>query len=114
MKQIFLLVLFLVGSGWPLLSQQQKVEIFVSPDGSDSNSGTMDQAFQSLQRAKSEVQKLRNSAKSDIHVILREGRYEIHDLQSPNVVRVAAYTKRRGTKNNHANPVQCTPQSDRK
>jgi hypothetical protein len=53
----------------------QKHEIYVSPDGSDSNKGTIESPFMTLERAKLEVREIKKSNKSPLTVYLRGGIY---------------------------------------
>jgi len=53
-------------------------QIFVAPNGSDTNgTGSIEQPFASLERARDEIRKLKSEGKSDngMHVYLREGTY---------------------------------------
>lgn len=52
-------------------------ELFVSPEGSDSNAGTIDSPFLTVARAQEEVRKYNQNMSGDILVYLREGTYEI-------------------------------------
>ena len=52
-------------------------ELFVSPEGSDSNAGTIDSPFLTVARAQEEVRKYNQNMTGDILVYLREGTYEI-------------------------------------
>ena len=55
-------------------------ELFVSPEGSDSNAGTIDSPFLTVARAQEEVRKYNQNMSGDILVYLREGTYEITEL----------------------------------
>ena len=52
-------------------------ELFVSPEGSDSNAGTINSPFLTVARAQEEVRKHNQNMSGDILVYLREGTYEI-------------------------------------
>jgi uncharacterized repeat protein (TIGR02543 family) len=56
-------------------SSVPEIMFFVSPDGSDSNSGSFRQPFETLERAKEEVSKYNRHMSSDIYVYLRGGTY---------------------------------------
>ena len=51
--------------------------IYVAPYGKDSNSGTIDSPFATLEAAKKQVRKLRQKGKKGIEVVFREGDYHI-------------------------------------
>ncbi len=50
-------------------------EFFVSADGSDTNSGSMQAPFASIEKAKEEVRKINKNMKGDIIINIREGEY---------------------------------------
>ena len=52
-------------------------EFFVSPDGSDSGSGTFDSPFQTLEAARDAVRKINKDMSGDIKVYLRGGDYRL-------------------------------------
>lgn len=55
-------------------------EIYVSPKGDDSNSGSFNSPFKTLYRVKSEVKRLiTNGVDEDITIYLRGGRYELNE-----------------------------------
>lgn len=57
-------------------------QIFVAPNGSDtSGTGSIDQPFASLERARDEIRSLKNEGKTDngIHVNFREGKYYLSE-----------------------------------
>jgi len=54
-----------------------QTKIYVSPDGMDTQPGTIDQPFKTLQRAQKEVRKNNKRMKSDITIYLREGEYKL-------------------------------------
>ncbi len=62
-----------IGLG-PLLAS----ELFVSPQGNDSNPGTLEQPFQSIEKARNTIRKLiRSGIDEDIYVFLRGGLYTL-------------------------------------
>jgi len=50
---------------------------YVSPQGDDNNSGTIEKPFQSIRKAKNVVKSISKNAKKDIAVVLREGLYTL-------------------------------------
>ncbi len=58
-------------------------QVYVSPNGSDMNTGTKEQPFATLQKAIRYVRELRrtktDSLKQDVHIILRDGIYSISE-----------------------------------
>ena len=70
----------------PCFVTAQQADFFVSPSGSDNWSGTLaepnkdknDGPFATLERARDAVRELKQSKKSDITVLVREGLYKVH------------------------------------
>jgi len=60
-------------------SSASKADFYVSPTGSDEASGTIDQPFATLRRAKTAIRELKKEG--DILVHLRGGRYEISETE---------------------------------
>jgi hypothetical protein len=54
-------------------------EIYLSPEGSDSNKGTIEEPFLTLERAQKEVRKIKKNLKSPINVNLRGGKYILNE-----------------------------------
>jgi hypothetical protein len=64
--------------------QGDTAEFHVSPQGDDNSSGTLQQPFKSLDRAKAAVRALlvrrtESEQPSSISVLIHQGRYELHD-----------------------------------
>ena len=51
-------------------------DLFVAPTGSDSNSGTLESPFRSLEKARDVIRTMNSNMSEDITVHLRGGRYE--------------------------------------
>ena len=60
-----------------VISRPVQKELYVSPKGSDSNDGSIDRPFLTVERARQEVRKFNSSMTGDILVYLREGTYPI-------------------------------------
>lgn len=58
-------------------TQNVQNKIYVSLEGSDENTGTIDAPFKTIARAQAEVRKLNKDMTGDIHVYLREGVYHL-------------------------------------
>lgn len=80
------LAISLLLTGTPLYlpaAQQQTVsaetiaELYVSPDGNDTNPGTLTQPFRTLTAARDAVRKINQNMQGDIVVYLREGTYRV-------------------------------------
>lgn len=73
---IFVLSLFLA----PLPCKGRDLELFVSPNGSDDNPGSLELPFATLERARDEVRhRIADGLASDVEVILREGVYYLKE-----------------------------------
>ena len=55
----------------------ENLEIFVSPDGNDSNKGTIESPFLTMERARTEVRKIKQGNQAPINVYLRGGTYDL-------------------------------------
>ncbi|HHW00653.1 MAG TPA: hypothetical protein GXX36_14035 [Clostridiaceae bacterium] len=60
-------------------AEQAITSFYVSPDGSDSNPGTLEQPFKTIEKAKEVVRSLTDSMEGDIIVWLRGGTYTLED-----------------------------------
>jgi len=58
---------------------QSKVELFLAPDGRDTNSDTKSQPFATLGRARAAVRKMKETSKLPITVYLRGGTYYLYE-----------------------------------
>lgn len=58
---------------------QTENTFYVSPEGTDTNPGTIEAPFLSISRAQEEVQKFNRKARGDIQVFLREGTYRLNE-----------------------------------
>ena len=56
-----------------------QISFYVSPKGNDSNSGTLEMPFATLERARDAVRTVEKSRSSQITIFLREGYYELSD-----------------------------------
>jgi len=56
-------------------AEHQQQHLFVSPDGSDSNPGTLDKPFRTIERARDEIRKASVSSRPATTVFLRKGIY---------------------------------------
>lgn len=73
--KVVALALFIM-SYFNILAQQS---FYVSPDGNDSWSGTIEKPFKTIQKAQEEVQGINKNLKSEIVVYLRGGRYQLNE-----------------------------------
>ena len=76
MKKILLLITFL-SCTCKSLANDTKADFYISPDGDDSENGSIDTPFASLARARDAVRELSKASKDDITVLLRGGMYEV-------------------------------------
>lgn len=63
----------------PTVMAGAQVNYYVSPTGSDSNSGTISEPFQTVTKARDVVRTINSNMTGDIHVYLRGGTYNITD-----------------------------------
>jgi len=75
------------------LTSSGQIKMYVSPKGNDSNPGTLNKPFKTIQKAQTEVKKMSDKMENDIHVFLREGTYR---LEEPLV-----FTAKDGGSNDH-------------
>ena len=54
-------------------------EIYVSPDGKENGTGTIENPFNSIEKAQAAVRNMNSNMSSDIYVYLREGVYQLND-----------------------------------
>ena len=62
-------ILFFLMVSLSLPSSSQTM-MYVSPDGDDSNSGSLPKPFKTIQRAQAEVKKYSDQMENDVHVFL--------------------------------------------
>lgn len=74
-----LLSIFLCISGFFARPEKPMAEYYVSPDGSDVNTGGKDSPFQTIARARDEVRSQNGGMTGDIIVHIGEGVYELSD-----------------------------------
>ena len=74
-----LLSVVLCISGFLAKSEQPMAEYYVSPDGSDANTGSKDSPFQTIERARDEVRKQNGNMTGDIIVHIGAGVYALSD-----------------------------------
>lgn len=78
-SQCILLALFIIAAGVCIftvpVSAAADVEFYVSPAGNDSNAGTIESPFLTIERARQEVQKHTSDMTGDIYVYIRGGSY---------------------------------------
>ncbi len=82
MKKIlaFSLILTLMGSAFPVAATrtaQVSNIIYIAPNGSDSNNGSIDAPLATLEAAKKKVRKLKDKGVKGIEVVFREGDYHL-------------------------------------
>lgn len=65
----------LLTAGSALAATQQA--FYVSPNGDDTNTGTLDSPFKSIEKARDQVRTVNESMTGDIYVYLRGGNYEV-------------------------------------
>lgn len=61
------------------LNAQPIEKLYVSPNGSDSNPGTMNEPFKTLEKAQETVREINNNMSKDIVVYLRGGRFQLEE-----------------------------------
>ena len=59
----------------------QNADYYVAPDGSDENSGSFDQPFLTLEKARDTVRAMDKSGKSGVTVAVKAGEYRVDSLQ---------------------------------
>lgn len=59
------------------VNAQQEYQVFVSPQGSDLNQGTIASPFKTLEKAKNFIRTIRDKSQKDITVFLRDGVYPL-------------------------------------
>ena len=75
MRKLFLIIFCLVAVLPGVFAQGIELNLYVSPNGNDSNPGTKELPFASLEAAKNHVRQIKASTKSNITVWFRTGKY---------------------------------------
>lgn len=70
---LFVLFLFFICS----LNAKNNIELYVSPEGSDLNEGTLEAPFQTIQKARDHIRAIKGDMDGDIFVYLRGGNFFI-------------------------------------
>jgi hypothetical protein len=74
----YILILMLYVSSLVACSYAPKNQMkFVSPSGNDNSTGTIETPFQTIERAKQELKKIKQRSKGPINVFLRGGKYQL-------------------------------------
>lgn len=78
---ILSIILFLLGLVGPKMDTENPImaEFYVSTQGDDSNSGSKDSPFLTLEKAQAEVRKINQDMTGDIVVYLADGTYHLND-----------------------------------
>lgn len=71
-----ILSLFVISLSLTLTGQ---TSMYVSPEGNDANSGSLNKPFKTIQRAQAEVKKYSDQMENDVHVFLRGGIYRLEE-----------------------------------
>ncbi len=79
MKIFVLIILSFITSFQGAFAQGNEINIYVSPLGNDSNSGTKDLPFASIEGAKMYVRQIKSSTQNNITVWLRGGTYKLDE-----------------------------------
>lgn len=71
MKRKLLSALFFLCCSF--LNAKDVIELYVSPEGSDGNKGTLEAPFKTIQKARDYIRTIKGEMESDIFVYLRGG-----------------------------------------